>query len=242
MRFPTRKAQSSTGREAVSTLRVPKSSSEDDPAPFDSPGLTEKPHKGLWIGQVLLFQDPSGQRLGRIVVEHGDTALNHDRPAVEPGVDEVDGATRDTGTVLDHLLVHVQAGERGEQARMDVEDPLGVVLDEIATEKSHVACQAHPVDFRLLESCQHLALVGGTARLSPVRHDLRRDSSLFRAFQALGSWLIAQHQHDLCRNTTVVDRVLQREIVTPAAREKNGHSRSLSILTSAILTSQAHSI
>ena len=52
----------------------------------------------------------------------GDGALHDDRAGVEMFVDEVDGAAGDFHAVRDRLRLRVDAGKRGQQRRMDVQD------------------------------------------------------------------------------------------------------------------------
>ena len=80
---------------------------------------------------------------------------------VELLVDEVDGASGYLYSVIEGLLLGVEAGEGGEQRWVDVEDALPEGLDELGREQAHVACQAHQVHIMRAEGGDDLFIVFG---------------------------------------------------------------------------------
>ena len=71
---------------------------------------------------MLLCENAGGERLHGIVVQHRHGGLHDDGAGVQVFVDEVDGAAGDFDAVLQRLVLRVQAGEGGQQRRMDIEN------------------------------------------------------------------------------------------------------------------------
>jgi hypothetical protein len=78
----------------------------------------------------------------------------------------VDGAACDFSSVFEGLLLGVEAGERGEQGWVDVEDAVGEGTDEAWRDDAHVTGEADEVDFVLMEAGEHLGVVVGTLATS----------------------------------------------------------------------------
>ena len=74
---------------------------------------------------MLLLEDARGEGFGGVVVEDGDGVLQDDDAVVYGLVDKVDGAAGDLGSVVEGLMLRVEAGERGQQRGVDVEDAIG---------------------------------------------------------------------------------------------------------------------
>ena len=74
---------------------------------------------------VLDRVEPLEERGLGVVLQHRDGLLGHDRAAVEGRVDEMDRDARDGDAGGEGVAHGVQPRERGEQARVDVEDPAG---------------------------------------------------------------------------------------------------------------------
>jgi len=77
-------------------------------------------------------------------------------------VDEVDGAAGNLGSVVEGLVLGVEAGEGGEQRGVDVEDAVGKGLDEGGRDDAHVAGEADEVDVVVIEAGDHFGVVVGT--------------------------------------------------------------------------------
>ena len=76
-------------------------------------------------------------------------------------VDEVDGASRDLGSVVERLLLGVEAGEGRQQRGVDVEDAVGEGAHELGRDEAHVAGQADEIDLVLVEAREHFGIVVG---------------------------------------------------------------------------------
>ena len=70
---------------------------------FESP-LSEEVNR-LGVCDALLLEDPCGERLGCVVVEDGDGALDDDGAVVVDVVGEVDGASADLAAGSENGLV-----------------------------------------------------------------------------------------------------------------------------------------
>ena len=75
-----------------------------------------------------------------------DRLLEDDRPGVDPLVHEVDGDAEDLDAVVERLLDRAHARERGQQRRMDVDDPQREGGEERRAEQLHVAREHHELD------------------------------------------------------------------------------------------------
>src|SRR5437899_3730648 len=94
---------------------------------------------GLGVDAMFLFQDALGKGVLVVGVEDGDGGLQNDGAGVEIFVDEVDGAAGEFYAVVEGLFLRFQAGERGEERGMDIEDALGKGGNEKRREEAHVA-------------------------------------------------------------------------------------------------------
>src|SRR5271165_5293709 len=65
----------------------------------------------LGIGLAFRFKYPRGKRVGRIVVQHGDSPLQDHGAVVVLVVGKVDRAAAELGPIIDHGLMHVMAVE-----------------------------------------------------------------------------------------------------------------------------------
>src|SRR4249920_2803191 len=72
----------------------------------------------------------------------------------------MDGAAGKLDAIFESLALGLEAGERREQRRVNVEDAVGEGGDEIRGEKAHVAGEADEIDFVFVEDGDDLAVVG----------------------------------------------------------------------------------
>ena len=88
---------------------------------------------------MFLDLDAGVERFRGVVVQDGHGGLQNDRPGVDAGIDEVHGASRELGAVIERLRPAVEAGEGGEKGGVDVEDALGEGVEEAGLDDPHVA-------------------------------------------------------------------------------------------------------
>src|SRR5271165_3142753 len=96
------------------------SKSSCDTAALDAVGAGEDQADGFAVDAVFFFQDAGGEGFDGVFVEYGDGGLGDYWAGVEGFVDEVDGAAGDLYSVAEGLLLGVEAGEGGQQRRVDV--------------------------------------------------------------------------------------------------------------------------
>jgi len=99
--------------------------------------------------------------------QHGHHGLIEDVAVVELSGHAVHGGTGESAAHVDGALVGVQAGESGQQAGVDVDQPAFVVLNEPGREDAHEAGQHHQrrpvaVDFG------HQRGIEGLSRCKPL--------------------------------------------------------------------------
>jgi len=75
---------------------------------------------GLGVDAMLLFQDTLGKGVFVVGVEDRDGGLQDDGAGVEIFVDKMDGAAGEFDAIVEGLLLGFQAGEGGEERRMDI--------------------------------------------------------------------------------------------------------------------------
>lgn len=126
---------------------------------LDDVATAEDAGDGLGVGEVLLFEDASGEVVVSVVVMDADGALQDDDAMVDSFVDEVNGAAGDVGTVVEGLLLGAEAGEGGKQRGMDVKDAVGEGLHEGGRDDAQVAGEADDIDAMLVEAGDHLGVV-----------------------------------------------------------------------------------
>ena len=76
----------------------------------------------------------------------GTARLEHDRPGIQIGVDEVDGGARHTDAVFERLALRVESGKGRQQRRMDVEDSIRKGVEKRTADEAHEASQANEVE------------------------------------------------------------------------------------------------
>jgi hypothetical protein len=101
---------------------------------------------GFGVGLMLFGEDAVGKRVGVVGFQNGNSALQEDDAVVEMLVNEVDGAAGDFDAIFEGLGLRVEAGKRGQQRRMDVEDAVGKRVNEFRREQPHVAGENDEVD------------------------------------------------------------------------------------------------
>ena len=98
---------------------------------------------GFAVGDVFLGEDAVGEGVGVVGFEDGDNALQDDDAVVEVLVDKVDGATGDLDAVIECLGLGFEAGKRGQQRWVDVENAVRKCRDELGRQEAHVAGEAN---------------------------------------------------------------------------------------------------
>src|SRR5579863_1109182 len=155
----------------------------------------EDDSNGFGINSVFFLQNSGGQRVFGVVVCDGNDGLQDDGSGVEIFVDKMDGAAGEFDAIFEGLALRLEAGERREERRVNVEDATGEGGDEIRGEKAHVAGEADEIDFMLVEDGDDLAVVGFA--LKAFGGDgASGDASGFGAVEAGSAFAIADDDGD----------------------------------------------
>ena len=118
----------------------------------------------------------AAQRLGRVVVAHRHRGLQHDRTGVELAGHEMDGRAGDLHAVLERLALRVDAGERRQQRRVDVEDRVREGVEQRRADEPHEAGEADQRTPRARSSLATRAIEGVARRERAVIEDQRLDA------------------------------------------------------------------
>lgn len=177
---------------------------------------------------MFLKEYARGERLGRVVVEHGDGALCDDGAAVERLVNEVDGAAAYLDAVFDGLALRVEAREGWQQARMDVQYATAKNFYELRREQAHETGQTDEFYFTGLQDGDDLALMFG-ARASRAFDGERFDTAPGGVLQALRVGVVAHDERDTrAGHTPALDGFRERNHVRPTTGNEDGKFQDMS--------------
>ena len=108
---------------------------------FSSSCALEEPAHGARVEHVLGREHARGQRRLVVAGQHRHHGLGHDRAVIQLGADEMHRGASHLAAFLDRPAMRVQAGERGQQRRVDVEHAALVARHEFRRQDAHEAGQ-----------------------------------------------------------------------------------------------------
>ena len=167
---------------------------------------------------MFLDQDPGGQGVMGIFVQHRYGGLHDDGAGIHPCIHKVDGAAGDLHPVVQGLSLGIQSRKGRQQGRMDVDDLVVPGIHEIPAEDPHESGQHHQ-----FHPCFPECLVNGGFEGSLVHKILTgngavRDPHLFRPLEGIGFRTVADHHGDFDGQVFFFDFVGHGlEIASPAA-------------------------
>lgn len=85
---------------------------------------------GVGVGDVFFDEDALGEGVCVVGLENRNCTLENDGAVVEVFIDEVHSAASDFHSVIEGLLLGVEARESGQQRGVNVEDAVGESGDE----------------------------------------------------------------------------------------------------------------
>ena len=132
---------------------------------------------------MLFDENACRQRLDGVAVEHRHGGLQHDRPVVELGVHDVHRRAGHTDAMLERLTLRVEAGKRGQQRRMDVEDAVRKRAKKRIADETHEAGEADELDASPLQKVRQRAVVGVAVGIIARGEVKRLDSGVAGALQ-----------------------------------------------------------
>ena len=92
---------------------------------------------------MLLVEDSIRERVARITIEHRDSTLQNDRPAVELERHDMNGHAAYLDPMLNCLVLCVHPGKCRQQRRVDIENRVWKSVEEHSADEPHVTGQAH---------------------------------------------------------------------------------------------------
>ena len=98
------------------------------------------------VDAVLYLQHTSGERLGVSPASTGTAPCTMIGPVSIFGADEMDRRAMHANACRKRALVRVEAWEKGEQGRVDVQHPIAPCLDEFTRKDPHEAGEADDLD------------------------------------------------------------------------------------------------
>ena len=172
---------------------------------------------------VLHLADSLGERVHRVTVHHGHGLLQDRRAGVHLLLGEVHGDAGEPHAPPQRLLDRVHPRERREQGWVEVDDPVGEAVEELAGQDARPAGKDDEVGGGRGHDAGELAVALG-ALAAGHRHDLRRDPGRRRPLERHGVRARAHDLRDLDGPAGLVDRVDQRLQVAAAARHQHAHA------------------
>src|SRR5207237_3844717 len=100
----------------------------------------------LGIKLMLFHQNSRRKRFNRVVFVNRHFAPCNDWPTIQSLVNVVNGASANCRAVFESLLLCVQPGKRWQQARMNIENPTAISVDEISRQHTHVTGETNEID------------------------------------------------------------------------------------------------
>ena len=185
------------------------------------------------------FRIRSAERFRRVVILDRDARLQHDRPGIEILVHEMHRASRKFRAMLDRLPLRLQARKRGQQRRMNIQDPIRKRRNEMRRKQPHVACETNQVDVCLLQ-LRHHQFVISLALQSLRGNRLRRDASFDRLLRGPARPRDCSAQSQF-RHPEFVRRPRYRQALQNSSRApKAARQCVFSCLTNASIVRSAH--
>ena len=177
-----------------SRMRRPSSQA---PPPAESKVPRHEAMDGPGEEPMLFREHARGQGLGRVVPSHGHPGLVDERPRVELRGHEMDGAAVLGRPCLERPFMGSEPGERGEQGRVDVDEPPGEPARERGPEDTHESGQHDevgppgPVD-----SFGQGIVEPGARAVAPVIESVRRNACRPCPIEGGSPGHVAQHLRD----------------------------------------------
>ena len=142
------------------------------------------------------------QRFGSVVIQHRHGLLADDWAGVHARIHEMHGAAGHLHTMRQRLFPGLQAGERRQQRRVDINNPPGESVKERLLQHPHEPSQRHqihlgfPQRFDVRPLCFLIQLRAELAR----GHEPRRNAALACSREDSRLRHVAQYQRDLRRH------------------------------------------
>src|SRR5262245_21949032 len=117
--------------------------------------------QGLGINPVLDLEHPQGEHVFALGGPYRDRALRDDRSGIHFRRHKMHGSAVNFGMRLKRALVCIEALERGQQGRVNIQDAQVPFAHEIGGEQPHETSKADQIDPILFKQCLHRSLEVG---------------------------------------------------------------------------------
>ncbi len=141
------------------------------------------------------FEDESGERFRRILIEHRHRRLLYDGAGIEPFIHKVHSAAGNFDSVGDRLVLRVKARKRRQKRRMNVQDSPAEYANEKPYQKAHITGEEDELDIGVAELGDNLT-VEYLAILAFRCHRSDAQAALASQLQAGSVGVIRKHQRD----------------------------------------------
>src|SRR5437016_666025 len=128
----------------------------------------------------------------------------------------------DLHAMSQRLSLRVEAGERREQRRMNVQDAKGV--EKRPADATHESGETYQIDVMIAKDVDDRAVVGVTIGVVAGVQESRIDARLPRARQSHRLRLVRDDDGDGCVEAALVDGVDDRLEIAAAAGDQNGET------------------
>ncbi len=134
--------------------------------------------------------------LGVTSLGDGDRLLEDQGPGIDAAVDEVDAHSEQTGAVGQRLLDGAQAGEGGQERRVDVDHGVREAVEEARTEELHIAGEHDQTGPAVEQPAGHPLVSFGAVLAGPDRKRLPSDAGALGPAQGLRVGAVRGHADD----------------------------------------------
>ena len=154
------------------------------------------------------------------LVEDWHARLHDDRAGIELAGDEVHGRPGDLHAMPERLLLRIDAGERRQQRRMDVEHGVGKRVEQPRADQAHEAGEADQADLAVAQLLRkpRVEIVAGSE--VAMADDERFDARAAREVEPTGIGAVRDDDDDARVELAALDRGDERlEIAAAAGNE-----------------------
>jgi hypothetical protein len=101
---------------------------------------------GFRVGQVFFGQNPRGERLGVVGLQHRNSALQNNGSVIQMLIYKMHSAAGHLDAIVEGLLLGFKTREGRQKRWVNVENPVGKCGNELGRQKAHVPGEADQID------------------------------------------------------------------------------------------------
>lgn len=184
-----------------------------------------QPLNRLRVNQVFLYKDTFCQGCGGIFGQNRNSSLNDDGPGINTGVDKMNRTTGQARTIIYGLLLRMEAGERRQQCRVNIDDSLGKGGQHDRGDDPHESGQHNQVNVSFLQGTYESLIEIFTGSEVAVVDAQGVDACLPRPLQGSGTRVVADDQSDVDGEAAALLLIDDRLQVGAAAGGQYGYAK-----------------